>query len=128
MRKRYRWDKKLKAMVEITPETKEFHYVQDDTILPTVSHATDEGKVFTSRSALYEHYRQHGYECTGGSHLTGKGVFDYKYKCNPEDLRRDIEQGLNQVKWGMAPISEKERELCNQEERTYQEYRQRRER
>lgn len=127
----WRYDKILERCVEVGTADDprcELHYVQDDTIPPTVSHATDEGKVFTSRSALYAHYKEHGYECTGGSHHTGKGMMDWKYKADPVDLRRDIEINLNKIKWGMAPISERERELCRIEERAYQQYKSQRER
>jgi hypothetical protein len=125
--RRWRYDKQLEKVVEIgTPEDpRSFHYVQDDTIPPTVSHATDEGKVFTSRSQLYQHYRENGFECTGGDHFTGRGVMDWHYKADPADIRRDAEIALNQLRWGMAPVSEREKELCCQEERTYQEYKQR---
>ena len=106
----------------------EHHYVQDDTIEPTVSHATSEGKVFTSRSALYEHYRQHGFECSGGQHNTGQGVFDYKYKSDLQDIRNDVAESLRKIKWGMAPVTEKERERCLREERDYQKYKRSQER
>lgn len=126
--RRWKWDKTLEKVVEIGVDDVplEIHNVQDDTIPPTVSHATDEGKVFTSRSALYAHYKEHGYECTGGAHLTGKGVADFKYETDVEGLRSDIAENLNKIKWGMAPISERERELCRMEERAYQEYKNRR--
>ena len=122
----YKWDKELQQVVEVgSVLPADLHYVQDDTIPPTVSHATDEGRVFTSRAALYEHYKQHGFECTGGTHLTGKGCADWKYKSDPADIRRDAEIALNKIKWGMAPISEREKEVCHQEERNYESYKRR---
>jgi hypothetical protein len=52
------------------------HSIHLDEIPPTESHATDEGKIFTSKSKLFQHYKEHGYECTGGDHLTGRGADD----------------------------------------------------
>lgn len=119
----YKWDAEKKQIVEKhRAAPAELHYVQDDTIPPTVSHATDEGLVFTSRAAINEHYKQHGFECTGGSHLTGKGFADWKYKSDPDDIRRDAEIALNKLKWGMAPMTEREKESCLREERNYQDY------
>lgn len=127
--RKWKWDKTLEKIVEIGVDDQPqlAPNVQDDTIPPTVSHATEEGLVFTSLSKLKEHYKQHGFEMTGGDHFTGKGIADWKYKADREDLRRDVEKSLNKIKWGMAPISEKERELCKSEEREFQAYRRRRE-
>jgi len=80
--RKWKWDGTLGKVVEIGAKDAPSvaPNVQDDTIPATVSHATDEGKVFTSRSALYAHYKKHGYECTGGDHFTGKGVADVRHK------------------------------------------------
>lgn len=110
---------------EVDQVTKEIHYVQGDEIPPTISHATDEGKVFTSWSKLQQHYKEHGYECTGGAHLTGRGVADWKYKANVNELRADILEAKRQLEWGMAPLTEREKELCQREERSYQDYKRR---
>lgn len=117
-------------------------FVQDDTIPPTESHATDERRIFESRSALFRHYKQHGFECTGGDHLTGKacGVYEPKVKDSPEermrkaewgmlpidpDLRADLAEQYRKLKWGMAPVSEKEKEICTREERAFRDYQKR---
>jgi hypothetical protein len=125
-RMRFKWDKETQQMVEIGDNLPaDLHYVQDDSIPPTVSHATSEGLVFTSRSKLNEHYRQNGFVCTGGAHLTGRGAGENRYKADRDAIRRDVEIALNKIKWGMAPISEREKERCSQEERAYQEYKRR---
>lgn len=113
-------------------------YVQDDTIPATVSHATDEGLVFTSRSALKAHYRAHGFEMDGGDHNTGKpfGPKRKVFDSSAERARRaewgmlDVDPAVRavvmeaerKIKWGMAPISEQERERCTREERKYRDY------
>lgn len=114
--------------------------VQDDTIEPTMSHATDEGLIFDSKSKLYEHYKQNGYECTGGDHLTGSGIGDKSkrktFDC-PEEIARKAEWGMlkvdpeikgevmeaaRKIKWGMAPQTEMEKQRCLEEKRRYRMY------
>ena len=123
----FKYDKILGRCIEggVKKSGEELHYIQDDTIPPTESHATSEGKIFTSRSELYRHYKEHGYECTGGSHLSGKGVADWKHKSSIEDIRNDTADTLNKLRWGDVPTTEKERELCRREEREYQMYKNR---
>ena len=107
-----KWDDKLKRVVWYDKETNiaELHYVQQDTIDPIESQATDEGKVFDSASKLKEHYKEHGYEMTGGDHLTGEGLQDFKY---PKTDRRQINDTIREKEaklyWGMEPLTEKER-------------------
>lgn len=125
IRRIFKYNPISKEAVEVTPgRAPEVNapYVQDDTIPPTMSHATDEGKVFDSRSKLYAHYKENGFECTGGSHLCGYGVSDYRHKADIEEIRRDCAESLRRLQWGMVPVSDKEREICKREERAYQEY------
>lgn len=91
--------------------------VAEDTIPPTESPI--DGTIFNSKSALYEHYRQHGYECTGGSHLTGKGLADMKYKADVDQARDMAHQIESQVKWGMFPFDERDKQFHIEEERRY---------
>ena len=90
-------------------------YVQDDTIPDTESYATDEGKKFNSKSALMRHYKEHGYECTGGDHLTGSPVQGRRYKANPEEIRATVMEAERKIKWGMAPCTERDKERWRQE-------------
>ena len=100
-------------------------YIQGDEIPPTMSHATSEGLMFTSKSALRRHYREHGFEDTGGSHLQGKDIASFRYKPNREEILHDVRESLRQLQWGEVPFTEREREVCRQEEREYQQYRKR---
>lgn len=123
--RKYKYHKGSDSVVEVTrPGVRpvDAPYVQDDTIPPTVSHATDEGRVFTSRAALYAHYKEHGFECTGGSHLTGKSFTDFEYKSDIEDVRADLYDTYNKLQWGMIPLTEKEKEGCLREARAYRDY------
>jgi hypothetical protein len=113
-------------------------YVIDDTIPPTVSHATSEGLVFTSRSKLYAHYKEHGFECDGGAHNIGRFTGPRPKKFDPEaersrkaewgmlkldpDIRASVMEARRKVKWGMAPLTEREKERCQREESIYKDY------
>ena len=141
--KTYKYNRKTGLCVEIDTTTPEVDapFVEDDTIPDTVSHATDEGLVFTSRKALYAHYKTHGMECVGkesGVH-TGRGVADISARQfdSPEERSRKVEWGMLKIdpeirrqvfelqrktKWGMAPLTEREKHSCQMEERQYQEY------
>jgi len=140
MKNQFKWDAKQMMMVPVGEAAKDVDapFVQDDTIPPTMSHATDEGRIFESRSELEAHYRLHGFECTGGAHNTGRAtgpkrkIFDCEaerarkaewgmLKIDP-DIRATVAEQLRKTKWGMAPITEREKERCTREERIYQDY------
>ena len=117
-----KWNKDLKKVVWHEKESQveiDAPFVQDDTIPPTESLATAEGKVFDSMSQLKRHYKHNGYEMTGGDHLTGKGVLDFKFKSDLQDIRSDILEAKRKIEWGMAPVTEREREICHREEMRY---------
>lgn len=125
MKRIYYWNPDTQKMEERKPYRRpevNAPAVWGDEIPPTVSHATDEGRVFESRSALYRHYKENGFECTGGDHLTGRGLSDYRHRSSIEDIRADLLETKRQCEWGMAPVSDMQRERWNREERSYQEY------
>lgn len=139
MKRKFKVDKQSGKSIEVVKSLPpEIHSVQDDTIPPTVSHATDEGLVFTSLSKLKAHYAEHGYEISGGDHLTGRGALDFKRRFDdPREYARAVQWGmaeidpdmwaetaeaLRKVKWGMAPISEREQALCEREQRSWEAY------
>jgi hypothetical protein len=82
--------------------------------------ATGDREVFESKSALMRHYKEHGYECTGGDHLTGQSV--PFYKSNKEEIKEQLMKYANDLKWGNVYVSEREREICKREEANYREY------
>ncbi len=134
------WDKATQKMVPLNKKKVDVDapFVQMDEIPPTMSHATSEGLVFTSRSKLLQHYKENGFECTGGSHLTGEGIGPKrKERLDPREIARRAEWGMLRVdpeiraevmkakqrlEWGMAPLSEREKSLCQEEERQYKMY------
>lgn len=124
IKERYIWDEDKKELVPFSGQCRpmELHYVQGDEIPPTVSHATDEGRVFTSRTALNRHYKAHGFECTGGEHLRDYGINDHKYQSNKEEIMNDIRETKRALEWGEVPLTEREKETCHREERAYRDY------
>jgi hypothetical protein len=102
-------------------QSKEVSFVVSDEIAPTVSHATDEGKVFTSKRALRAHYREHGCIEVGGEKATPVQV--KRYVPDPKEIRDTVTKALNDLRWGNVPISEREKELCKQEMRKLEQYR-----
>ena len=136
-----KYDKELGKVVWYTEgeeKPQELHYIQEDTIPPTMSHATDEGKVFDSRQKLNEHYKANGFEATGGDHLSGKPAAPTRkhFECEEErsrkaewgmlkvdpEMRACVQECKRRDDWGMAPISEIGRKICQKEESEYKKY------
>lgn len=139
-KKYYRFDKASGQMARMgLPEPIEIHGVIQDTIEPTFSNATLEKKVFTSRSALLEHYAQHGYKCTGGDHLLKQdkdepdeafakryyesilfeGKTEVQYTKDLEaECAKTVEQAYFDVKYGRVKFSEAHKEQHEQEKRS----------
>ena len=93
-------------------------WVKTDEIPPTESMATPNREMFTSKARLREHYRQHGFIETGGERFTPPKP----PKADPEEIRNDVAKALNDLRWGNVPITEKQRELCKQEQRMLEQY------
>lgn len=95
-------------------------YITTDEIPPTVS-PVDGKTVFTSKKRLFEHYKEHGYECTYGEiHKEAP-----RYEPNEAEMREDLERIENQLRWGEIPFSEEEREQCRRENEEYRKYKER---
>lgn len=87
-----------------------------DEIPPTMSHATPEGKVFTSRSALFRHYKEEGVECTFGEHIKPEP----RKKLTPEQLKDMWAKAEADAKYDRVPMTEAEKQAAIDEERSYQ--------
>lgn len=116
--------------ITVTPEDKEqvrafkesnAPFVQGDEIPPTESYASPEGLIFTSKSALRAHYKEHGFEDTGGSHIKSdrerQAALKELKKQHRADLETDVQMSINKLKYGMAPLTEKDKEICKREAR-----------
>lgn len=90
-------------------------YVWDDTVEEFESHATGERKKFNSMSAYKRHLAEHGFEITGGDHLTGRTVENTPWKPDKEQLLATIAEEVRKNEWGMNPLTEKEKHRCQQE-------------
>ena len=87
-----------------------------DDIPPTMS-MTGSDKWFTSKSALRRHYKDEGYVETGTVNAERPKTFDREQR--RRELREAIQKAENDLKYGMAPLTEKEREQGIREERRW---------
>jgi len=122
------WDHEKQKFVEGLPgkrqKTDEAPFIQTDEIPPTESMATADREIFTSKRKLFDHYKAHGYECTGGDHL-GRTPPKPK-KSTPRELKEMAEKAYYDIKYDKIPIDERSKEICRNEERAYQEFLKRR--
>lgn len=121
------FDKELGEMVYGYPQRKESlgdaPYINPDSIDPVESYATTEGKIFDSKSALRRHYAEHGYEEgeLKGEKQRAREIREFKVKM-AEQRRADVAESLRKAKWNMAPLSAKERALCEKERQNLRDF------
>ena len=101
-------------------------YVHQDSMEPIESMASDTGEVFDSKSAYKRHLDEKGFEVTGGDHLTGRGVHDFEYQPDRAEINESVKEQINNLKWGNAPLTEKEKQLCRWEQRQLERYKKKR--
>ena len=118
MRRLYKWDKGKQEMVLIYEEgyNNKSAFVRDDTILDGLESPLT-GEKYYSMSQYKRHLAAEGYEITGGDHFTGRGMMDFKHKTDMNEMRADVEKSLNDVAWGNANLSEKQKQMCVDEQR-----------
>lgn len=95
------------------------HNILTDTIAPTESYATAEGRVFDSRSALDRHYREHGYERCSKDELQKTPP---KHEFNFREHKECWERAENDLRYGNVDLTEWEKEQCRRENRMLKEY------
>lgn len=88
-----------------------------DEIEPIVSHATYEGKVFTSKSAYRRHLKENGFRETGGEHLKDVERLRPDEQKEERERREDIERAYYDVKYDRVEFTELEKENHKREER-----------
>jgi hypothetical protein len=96
--------------------------IQTDEIPETESMATADREIFTSKAKLMRHYKEHGFHVKESGECS---KLPSKPKLDPKELREDLAKTLNDLRWGNIPLTDKEKELCKQEERATQEYKRR---
>jgi len=125
----FKYDKQLGAVVKVWDdgEVKESvapAFFRDEILDGVESPLT--GEKFYSMCKYKQHLKEHGYEITGGSHLKGRGVFDPGfYKPDPEDIRNDVRKAENDLRYGNAPLTDWEKEVCQREQRQLEAYKKR---
>lgn len=123
VRGKFRYDKEAKKLVPYeAPKKVEAHHVQGDETEPFVSHATPDGKVFTSKSAYRRHLKTLGFVETGGAHLEDGARIQREIEEKEERQRReDIEKAYYDVKYDRVEFTEREKEQHLREQREWKE-------
>lgn len=84
---------------------------------PMVSNA--DGKVYRSKKALRQSYKDHGYTEVGDQiaalHKMAERRDPFTDPEYQKQLEEDIEKSRNEVKYGDAPLTELEKELCKRQ-------------
>ena len=109
-RGRYFWDKVSKTWVDIdlapsdmSPDAAK-NIFTSDTIEPTRSMI--DGKLYTSRSKIEQHYRDHGKICIGNE------KFPAPQPRQMPDPEHHVQEAIRQVTWGEAKLSEYDKHRC----------------
>lgn len=114
----WKYDRETGKLVSVWEEEKDTNapFVQQDTIEPTMS-MTGTDKVYESKSALRREYKELGFEEVGEKPKP-ENCAPKKYKSDFAAIRETALKEAQKLKWGMAPLSEKERHerLCGSEE------------
>lgn len=119
------YDRTTKEVIKIKEPPKKVvpaPYVITDEIAPTESMVDDQRRMFTSKRKLFDHYREHGFECTGGERQKPPPP----YKPDRDKVVDDLRRAFNDAKYGNVELTEEQREICLREEREYQAYKRRR--
>lgn len=118
----FRYDSKLKRLVRIEGPKKAAWVAPSiitDEIAPLESMATQDREIFTSKAKYRRHLKEHGF------------VESYGYVAKPEkvdlekkrkELRDTIEKSYYDLKYDRIPLTEKEKEICRQENKKYQDW------
>lgn len=130
VRGEYYYDKETKTFKPVSERSdkkekkKKKVLIQTDEIEPTVSHASFEGKIFTSKSALRRHYKENGYIETGGSHHIDTMERRQTAKEREEEIRREreeFEKAYYDIKYNNVEFTEQEKEIFKREEEKWKE-------
>ncbi len=119
----WRWNKETEQFEEVIKKAVQVNApaVITDEIPPTLS-MTGTDNVYTSKARLRAEYKAMGFVETGGEILPMAQPDREKRR---REIRETVEKALNDNKYGMAPISEREREIVKEEERVWNNYKNR---
>lgn len=125
----WKWSPEEQRMIEILPDAPkdvDAPFVQQDTIEPTMS-MTGSDRIYESKSALRREYKELGFVETGAPPKK-ENCAPRKYKPDIASIRDTALEMERQLKWGMAPLTERERHerVCgSEEERRYKAWKER---
>lgn len=95
-------------------------YVQTDTMLDPVEHPVT-GKLYDSKSALRRTYKELGLIERGNE----KPKVRQAKGADFDEIREEVKEATRKLKWGMAPLTEREKWLLEKEKRETEDYRKR---
>lgn len=105
----------IKEARKITPAP----YIQTDTLMEPVEHPMT-GELYDSKSALRRSYKAMGLRETGNYTPKTPKVKGADF----DEVREEVQEARRKLKWGMAPLTEREKWLMdkeNQEMRRFKE-------
>jgi hypothetical protein len=118
------WDMTKACLKAFTGTVKkQVHYIQTDTIEAIESLATlphERPFITESRSALDRHYKERGVERTSKKELLNQK--QPKHEFNPMEHKDQWERAEADVKYGKVELTEKEKEICRQENEILKKY------
>lgn len=119
----WRWNKETEQFEEVKKKIVIVNApaVITDEIPPTLS-MTGTDNIYTSKSRLRAEYKAMGFVETGGEILPMAQPDREKRR---REIRESVEKAINDNKYGMAPISEREKEIVKEEERVWNNYKNR---
>lgn len=110
---------KLVAVDKPKPAVVAAPYVHQDTMEPIESMVNQDREMFDSKSAYRRHLKANGFvESYGQTFTPEKPDLEAKRR----ELRDTIEKSYHDLKNDRVPLTEKEKELCKQEQRKYQDW------
>ena len=114
----YRYNKDTKKLVQIDkPRPIEVHFVHGDAMETMESWATLDKPKFDSKSRIRRHYKDLGFEETGGEHLKEKPNIQEIERREREEAEEGVRQDYYDIKYDRVKFTEAEKELHRREER-----------
>lgn len=114
IRGKWKYDKELRRLVpcEDKKRPNASAYVHTDEVDAFRAHHNNQW--FTSKKKYRDSLKRENFIELGNEEMPAYKPPSAKQR--QEEIRRDVEETANQIKWGMAPSTEKERELWKREQ------------
>lgn len=108
-RGKWKWDPHSRQLVKYSePARATTHFIHTDYMPPTMNHS--DGRVYESKSAFHAATKRAG-------DISREGDISIRHKeewdgPDEEEMRAEVEKAYYQVRDGMAPLSELDKERC----------------